>query len=117
MLFSSWSIEKGVLMKFMIFYALGVYCIWIIGSFNLSFAGGLPAQTSGFPSIRSTEYPKEIPPSRPCPDLLSVCEKSCSSRGEMYQFQCTGRSYQTEAPQYRCLCGDDTNQLTVRSGR
>jgi hypothetical protein len=102
-------------MKLLIFYALGVYLIFIAAGIHLNNAhgGGLPAQTNGFPTIRSTEYPKHIEPAKTCGEYLAVCEKSCASRGDLFRFLCLGQGFNPESQRYRCQCGDDAFQPQV----
>jgi hypothetical protein len=102
-------------MKFIFLYALGVYLIFICTGIHLNSAhgGGLPAQTDGFPSIRSTEYPKHIEPAKSCGQYLTVCEKSCSNRGDLFRFLCLGQGFNPESQRYRCQCGDDAFQQQV----
>jgi len=42
-----------------------------------------------------------------CTEYLSICETSCKDRGSLYEFQCTGKEYQSSDGQYYCQCGDD----------
>lgn len=91
------------------FYVLFIYLIFFCFGFYLKSAhgGGLPAQTNGFPSIRSTEYPKHIESAKSCGEYLTICEKSCISRDGLYRFSCLGKDFNPEDSRYRCQCGDE----------
>jgi hypothetical protein len=101
-----------------ILYALGVYLTFICCGvyLNTAHGGGLPAQTNGFPSIRSTEHPRTIEPSKPCGEYLATCEKSCANRDGLFRFVCVGQGFNPESQRYRCQCGDDAfQQQTVKA--
>jgi hypothetical protein len=105
-------------MKLLIFYALGVYLIFIAAGTHLNNAhgGGLKAQTNGFPTIRSTESSREYPPAKNCREYLGTCEKSCKDRGDYFRFACLGQSFNPEIDRrYTCQCFDDViEQVTKR---
>ena len=89
-------------------YALGVYLTVLCFGFYLNSAHGGPLQAQGgFPSIRSTEPPRQYEPAKSCREYLTVCEKSCTSRDGLYRFLCLGQSFNPGSERYRCQCGDE----------
>ena len=91
-----------------VLYALGVYLTFLCFGFYLNSAHGGPLHSQGgFPSIRSTEPPRQYEPAKSCREYLSVCEKSCTSRDGIYRCLCLGQSFNPGAERYRCQCGDE----------
>ena len=91
-----------------VLYALGVYLTFLCFGCYLNSAHGGPLQAQGgFPSIRSTDPPRQYEPAKSCREYLSVCEKSCTSRDGIYRFLCLGQSFNPGAERYRCQCGDE----------
>jgi len=90
------------------FYVLIIYLIFFCFDFFLDNAYGGPLQAQGgFPSIRSTESPKQYSPAKSCGEYLTVCEKSCANREGLYRFSCFGQDFNPGSGHYRCQCGDE----------
>lgn len=100
-------------MKFILFYALGVYLIFVVSGLHIN-AHGEPHQgEGGFPYERGG-YAGRIPePAKSCREYLTTCEKSCSNRGDMFRFLCLGQQYNPDSERYRCQCGDEAFQSQV----
>ena len=96
-----------------ILYAIGLYLALLCFGFYLNTAHGQARDEihSNWPHA-STGYSGRIPPpSKTCREYLSLCERSCSDRGDLYRFQCLGKGFQPDAQRYRCQCGDDAFQV------
>ena len=59
------------------------------------------------PRISRTDTPQRIRESKSCREYLSICERSCKDRGEMFKFACIGQDFQPFEDHSRCTCADD----------
>ena len=59
------------------------------------------------PRISRTDTPERIRQSKSCREYLSICERSCKDRGEMFKFACIGQDFQPFEDHSRCTCADD----------
>ena len=59
------------------------------------------------PRISRTDAPERIRQSKSCREYLSICERSCKDRGEMFKFACIGQDFQPFEDHSRCTCADD----------
>lgn len=59
------------------------------------------------PRISRTDTPQRIRESKSCREYLSICERSCKDRGEMFKFACIGQDFQPFEDHFRCTCADD----------
>lgn len=59
------------------------------------------------PRISRTDAPERIRESKSCQEYLSICERSCKDRGEMFKFACIGQDFQPFEDHSRCTCADD----------
>ena len=59
------------------------------------------------PRISRTDAPQRIRQSKSCREYLSICERSCKDRGEMFKFACIGQDFQPFEDHSRCTCADD----------
>jgi len=92
--------------------------------FMLFFPGSIFAvepykgDNGGFPSSAPGGITGRIPePGKPCREYLSVCEKSCTHRGDMFRFLCLAPGFNPDSQRYRCQCGDEAfAQINVQQG-
>ncbi len=69
---------------------------------------GFPTQGYIVPRIARTDPPKKIRESKSCRDYLSICERSCKERGNLFKFACIGQDFQPmEDKRFNCQCFDD----------
>jgi hypothetical protein len=59
------------------------------------------------PRISRTDPPQKIRESKSCREYLTICERSCKERGEMFKFACIGQDFQPFEDHSRCTCADD----------
>ncbi len=59
------------------------------------------------PRISRTDAPQRIRESKSCREYLTICERSCKDRGEMFKFACIGQDFQPFEDHSRCTCADD----------
>ncbi len=59
------------------------------------------------PTITRTEPPQRIRESKSCREYLTICERSCVDRGDMFKFACIGQDFQPFEDHSRCTCADD----------
>ena len=59
------------------------------------------------PTITRTDPPEKIRESKSCREYLTICERSCKDRGEMFKFACIGQDFQPFEDHSRCTCADD----------
>ena len=59
------------------------------------------------PRISRTDTPQKIRESKSCREYLSICERSCRDRGDMFKFACIGQDFQPFEDHSRCTCADD----------
>ena len=59
------------------------------------------------PRISRTDAPEKIRQSKSCREYLSICERSCKDRGDMFKFACIGQDFQPFEDHSRCTCADD----------
>jgi hypothetical protein len=91
-----------------VFYVLIIYLIFFCFDLFLDNAYGGPLQAQGgFPSIRSTEAPRQVEPRKSCREFLTICEKSCINREGIFRFTCLGPDFNTSFELNRCQCGDE----------
>ena len=99
-------------------YATGVYLTFICAGLYLAHgeeAPTSPAQPSNattprhyvVPRISRTDPPQKIRESKSCREYLTICERSCKDRGEMFKFACIGQDFQPFEDHFRCTCADD----------
>ena len=69
--------------------------------------GGRLAPEYAVPRISRTDTPERIRESKSCREYLSICERSCKDRGEMFKFACIGQDFQPFEDHSRCTCADD----------
>jgi len=82
------------------FFALGALLIICFGNLHTIYG-------AQFPYTSHIDPPQKMKPSRSCGEYLTICEASCSRRGDMYRFLCLGPDFTQGPEQYRCQCGDD----------
>ena len=104
--------------KKIILYAAGVYLTFLCAGLYLAHGEEGPAPApyangSAFPKeyvvprISRTDAPERIRESKSCREYLSICERSCKDRGEMFKFACIGQDFQPFEDHSRCTCADD----------
>ena len=59
------------------------------------------------PRHARTDAPARYQEVKPCKEFLTICQKSCADRGDMYRFTCTGETFASFSQRYRCQCGDE----------
>lgn len=59
------------------------------------------------PRISKTHALERIRESKSCREYLSICERSCKDRGDMFKFACIGQEFQPFEDHSRCTCADD----------
>jgi hypothetical protein len=116
-------------------YVLGVYLSFLCFGVYLKTAHGeeVPAQPApvqpapeantgtflqgGFPYVAHTDAPLRIKPAKPCREYLTLCERSCRDRGDMFRFVCIGQDFQPYDDHFRCQCFDDLTGNGIRISR
>lgn len=86
------------------------FIILIISSFlNCSIAFSEDKSLKDFTVSRNsrTDTILRLQDSKHCTEYLSICEKSCIDRGDMFKFCCIGKNFQPFEQHYLCICGDD----------
>jgi hypothetical protein len=98
-----------------VLYAIGLYLATICFGVYLNHAHGEsnPENTS-WPRIAGSYTGKIPPPSKSCQDYLTICEKSCTNRGEMFRFLCLGQGFNPDSERYRCQCADEAFSIRVQ---
>ena len=107
-----------------ILYAAGVYLSFICAGLYLAHGEETPTPPSPpttpsqpsngttpreyvVPRISRIDPPQRIRQSKSCREYLSICERSCKDRGEMFKFACIGQDFQPFEDHSRCTCADD----------
>ncbi len=111
--------------KKIVLYAAGVYLTFICAGLYLAHGGETPPAPPAappipkqagtattpkeyvVPTITRTDAPQRIRESKSCREYLTICERSCADRGDMFKFACIGQEFQPFEDHYRCTCADD----------
>ena len=105
--------------KKIVLYAAGVYLTFICAGLYLAHGEEGPAPSAPYangsafpkeyvvPRISRTDTPQKIRESKSCREYLTICERSCKDRGEMFKFACIGQDFQPFEDHSRCTCADD----------
>lgn len=96
-------------------YAAVVYIVFLTFGYFINHSHGQETnpESIAWPRISVSYTGKVPPPSKSCREYLTICEKSCTSRGDMFRFLCLGQGFNPDSERYRCQCADDLTASQV----
>lgn len=100
-----------------ILYSGVVYLLFIISGLYLAHGEEVTSlklpNGSAFPQEYDVPRISKTMPAQPrratksCREYLSICERSCKDRGDLFKFACIGQDFQPFEEHFRCTCSDD----------
>ena len=92
----------------LLFFGVGLYLAHgeEVTSLKLPNGSAFP-QDYDVPRISKTMPAQPRRATKSCREYLSICERSCKDRGDLFKFACIGQDFQPFEEHCRCTCSDD----------